>query len=90
MFYSIKKSSKNLDGRNKVHNFAPANETEVLPKRCPKRFNASGGVKVERIEKKVAKNFGNSKIGCNFAKPFGKEKSGAWPSAHDRTLKELQ
>ena len=70
MFSDIKKLQKYLVGSQKVPNFAPANETEVLPRKRDERSNAGHGAKVQ---KKSHKNFGNSKIGCNFAKPFGKE-----------------
>lgn len=79
---------KYLAGSGKVPNFAPANETEVSPQRGQKEQMSATA---EKFKKKVAENFGNSKIGCNFAKPFGKSFRSAGQSGFKkRTLKELQ
>ena len=71
-----------------MSNFAPANETEVSPRRGLKgKTPATAG----KFKKKAAENFVNSKIGCNFAKPFGTSfRSAGEPGSEKRTLKELQ
>ena len=46
MFFGIKKLQKYLVGSQKVSNFAPANETEVLPRKRDERSNAGDGAKV--------------------------------------------
>jgi len=53
MFFGIKKLQKYLVGSQKVSNFAPANETEVLPRKRDERSNAGYGAKV--LKKKVTK-----------------------------------
>ena len=76
----------------KVPNFALAFGTEVPPEALLTDFaGTADGHRArgfrKKFEKKVAENFGNSKIGCNFAPFFGAFKTEATRS---RTLKDLQ
>ena len=52
MFFGIKKLQKYLVGSRKVPNFAPANETEVLPRKRAERSNAGYGAKVQKKSQK--------------------------------------
>ena len=80
MFYSIRKLLKNLEEWNKVHNFAPANETEVLPMRLPRWCNASGGAKVEGFEKKLLKILVIQKLVVTLQNLSEIKKTEAWPT----------
>ena len=53
MFFGIKKLQKYLVGSQKVSNFAPANETEVLPRKRAERSNAGYGAKVQKKVTKI-------------------------------------
>lgn len=85
--FGIKKLQKYLVGSQKVSNFAPANETEVLPRKRAERSNAGHGAKVQ---KKVTKILVIQKLVVTLQNLSEKSfRSAGRPGTHEENIERI-